>query len=103
MKDFAKTLLKLVLGRGTFRSYSQFGEDALVNSLFRNKKYGIYVDVGAYHPILYSNTYALYRRGWRGFAIDPNPSLPPPLPHISSAGPVYISGNRRRQKTVSNV
>ncbi|MBP6946372.1 MAG: FkbM family methyltransferase [Candidatus Pacebacteria bacterium] len=68
--------LKLWLGKGVFKSYSQEGEDVLMRGLLSevgNK--GIYVDVGSYHPIQYSNTYALYRRGWRGFVIDPNSNL----------------------------
>ncbi|MFL9962883.1 FkbM family methyltransferase [Paraburkholderia sediminicola] len=31
------------------------------------------MDVGAYHPVKFSNTYALYRRGWRGINIDMDP------------------------------
>ncbi|MFC1731686.1 FkbM family methyltransferase [candidate division KSB1 bacterium] len=57
------------------KSFSQFGEDVVIQSLFRNKKNGIYVDVGAYQPILYSNTHALYLKGWHGLSIDPNPSF----------------------------
>jgi FkbM family methyltransferase len=70
--EVIKTILKLVIGRGSVTSYSQFGEDALLNALTRGKKKGVYVDVGAFHPIQYSNTYLLYRRGWSGIAIDPN-------------------------------
>lgn len=55
------------------RAYSQYGEDVYAVSKFRNKRDGFYVDVGAYHPHLYSVTYALYKRGWHGIAIDPNP------------------------------
>ena len=36
---------------------------------------GIYVDVGAYHPKLFSNTYLFYKRGWRGICVDPNPEV----------------------------
>ncbi len=75
MFDILKTTAKLLLRRGTFRSYSQFGEDAIVAPLFRNKTDGVYVDIGAYHPHLYSNTFAFYRRGWRGVVVDPNASL----------------------------
>ena len=35
---------------------------------------GFYVDVGAHDPIRLSNTYDLYRKGWRGINIDPLPS-----------------------------
>lgn len=34
---------------------------------------GFYVDVGASHPVNDSNTYALYSKGWRGIAIEPQP------------------------------
>ena len=71
----ARALIKLLLGRGTYRSFGQNGEDAIIHSLIRGIPKGTYVDVGAYHPILYSNTYGLYREGWRGLTIDPNPSM----------------------------
>ena len=55
-------------------SYAQFGEDLFLTSLLGYEKdRGVYVDVGCYHPINYSNTYIFYQRGWRGVAIDPNP------------------------------
>ena len=71
-KEISKSYIKLLLRKGMRVSYSQFGEDAILQNLLR-KKYGVYVDIGAYHPTLYSNTYAFYRRGWKGVAIDPNP------------------------------
>src|SRR6185312_12734233 len=70
-----KTKIKLLLGRGVYKSYSQFGEDIVVQSLLRNVKDGIYVDVGAFDPVLYSNTYHFYKKGWHGLVIDPNPEL----------------------------
>lgn len=69
-------LLKLLLRRGVFSSYSQSGEDLVLKVSLRQKR-GFYVDVGAYHPTLYSNTYAFYRRGWHGLVIDPNDSFRP--------------------------
>ena len=51
--------------------YSQFGEDKILNELIPNKfTNGFYVDVGCFHPKKYSNTYILFRRGWRGINID---------------------------------
>ncbi len=70
-----RTFIKLMLRRGIHSSYSQRGEDLLIQS--RNVRNGFYVDVGAYHPILYSNTYGLYKRGWRGLVIDPNITMLP--------------------------
>lgn len=34
---------------------------------------GFYVDVGAYHPVKYSNTYHFYKKGWTGINIDAAP------------------------------
>ena len=57
----------------TNRSYSQEGEDLILNRLFRKKRNGFYVDIGAHHPYQYSNTYMFYKRGWRGINIDAMP------------------------------
>lgn len=52
-------------------TYSQFGEDCVLQVLFpKAMKEGFFVDVGCYHPKKLSNTYALYKRGWRGINID---------------------------------
>ncbi len=41
---------------------------------FENKKTtGFYVDVGAHHPLRFSNTYKFYKRGWHGINIDAMP------------------------------
>lgn len=55
-------------------SFSQEGEDRIVLRHFEGADPGFYVDVGAHHPTRFSNTMALYRRGWRGINIDPNPA-----------------------------
>ena len=55
-------------------SYSQFGEDLWLADYFADMKDGFYVDVGAYDPFNASNTLLLYRRGWRGINIEPDPA-----------------------------
>lgn len=55
-------------------SYSQAGEDYNIRNIFREKKNGFYVDVGAFHPLNVSNTCYFYTfENWRGINIDPNP------------------------------
>jgi FkbM family methyltransferase len=56
------------------RSYSQCGEDLVLWHIL-NQENGFYVDIGAYHPKKLSNTYLLYKRGWRGVTIEPNPDV----------------------------
>lgn len=53
--------------------YGQDGEDLILNRLLDGQALGFYVDVGAHHPVRFSNTYLFYRRGWRGINIDAMP------------------------------
>ncbi len=62
-------------------TFSQHGEDIVVSTFFYhyyerhpNEPKGCFVDIGAYHPVRFSNTYLLYLLGWRGVNIDPNPT-----------------------------
>lgn len=85
MKKWAKSLLPKVVLRhlrilrerwfDTYakKSYSQEGEDMLLDRFLADKPSGFYVDVGAHHPRRFSNTYLLYCKGWRGLNIDANP------------------------------
>lgn len=59
------------------KTYSQEGEDMILRRLFDGVTNGFYIDVGAHHPKRFSNTYFLYRRGWRGINIEPNPEMIP--------------------------
>ena len=51
-------------------SYSQHGEDLVLESFFPPGYVGKYIDVGAFHPVWISNTYKLHRKGWVGVVID---------------------------------
>ena len=55
-----------------FFNNSQFGEDKKILKLFKNKRKGIYLDLGCFHPIRQNNTYLLYKLGWKGINIDLN-------------------------------
>ena len=55
------------------RSYAQSGEDIIADLEMDKKERGAYIDVGAFHPKLFSNTYLFYKRGWSGVCIEPRP------------------------------
>lgn len=55
-------------------SYSQFGEDKWISENLTLPAKGVYVDIGAAHPVETSNTAFLRDRGWNGLAIDAEPS-----------------------------
>lgn len=57
------------------KSFSQYNEDLIVDVIFKCKRNGFYVDVGANHPDVLSNTKRFYDRGWSGINIEPNPQL----------------------------
>lgn len=63
----------LFLARG--EDYSQFGEQKLIEKYLGGLERGTYVDLGCNQPIKCSNTYWLYRRGWRGIVVDANPDF----------------------------
>jgi FkbM family methyltransferase len=54
-------------------SFSQEGEDVILQRFFEGSQNGFYVDVGAHHPQRFSNTYLFYLKGWRGINIDAMP------------------------------
>lgn len=51
--------------------YSQRNEEEFILKLAPTT--GRYLDVGAYHATTFSNTRALYERGWSGVLIEPSP------------------------------
>ncbi len=56
--------------------YSQYGEDILIESVMYQidkDKTGFFIDIGAYHPYKFSNTYLFYKKGWNGINIEPTP------------------------------
>lgn len=55
------------------KSYSQSGEDMVLNTIFCNANKGFYVDVGANNPKIQSNTHFFYKKGWKGINIDALP------------------------------
>ncbi len=59
------------------RSYSQCGEDLIVNYVFklRGVEHPSYIDIGANHPYFLSNTALFYEDGCRGINIEANPAL----------------------------
>ena len=61
-------------------SWSIEGEDVvckfLMDHLFQGAiEKGFFIDIGAHHPYRFSNTYLLYKHGWRGINIEPNPDF----------------------------
>jgi FkbM family methyltransferase len=57
-------------------THSQVGQDRWVIETLGNQSSGFFVDIGAGDGIELSNTYLLEKRlGWRGIAVEPNPSF----------------------------
>lgn len=54
-------------------SFSQEGEDIVIDRLLNYPPNGFYVDIGAHHPMRFSNTFKFYLRGWSGINVEPRP------------------------------
>jgi hypothetical protein len=55
------------------KSYSQYGEDLVLLNFFKKigvQTNGFYVDIGAYHPTLISNTHLFHTNDWNGVCVD---------------------------------
>lgn len=56
--------------------YSQSGQDAFVIFYFKNKRNGVFLDIGANDGIYLSNTYYLEKElGWTGICVEPIPDI----------------------------
>jgi len=64
-------------------SSSQAGEDCIISYALKALNLPVssctYLDIGANHPIDFSNTYFMYQKGARGVLVDANPQLIPKL------------------------
>ena len=57
-------------------SFADSGEDLVVFDYLKKlpkSDRGIYIDAGAFDPVLISNTMLLYKNGWQGLVVDANP------------------------------
>ncbi len=69
-----KIFSTLILFASTsFAYYSQIGQDRYLNEhFFKNKRNGVFIDIGAYDGITYSNSYFFEKElGWSGICIEP--------------------------------
>lgn len=57
----------------TFTSYAQNFEDVMLWRALKHVSAGVYVDVGAQHPVEDSVSKAFYEHGWRGVHVEPVP------------------------------
>ena len=96
--------------------YSNWGIDLMVKDILKkNKKKGIYIDVGCHHPLINNNTYTLYRNGWKGINVDldfnsidmfnyfrPNDdNIMSALSNKKGQGDLYFFHNRAAKNTIS--
>lgn len=57
--------------------YSQNDEEKYITEYFHNfnnGRGGKFIEIGAFHPTTFSNTRALFERGWTGVMVEPSPT-----------------------------
>ena len=72
-----KRIYQKLTGRYYSISYSQTGEDIIIDFFLAAKKIAgfSYLDIGANHPTRLSNTYKFYEQGFRGVCVEPDPAV----------------------------
>lgn len=65
--------------------YSQFGEDRILFNVFKDKKHGICVEVGANDGVNDSTSYFFEKLGWNCILVEPNPDLCRQIRSVRSA------------------
>ena len=78
---FISGLLERIIRQKSI-SYSSFGEDLIIESLFQRHEFKTkevlkfsFIDVGAWRPIRGSNTFKFYKKGIYGTVVEPNKDL----------------------------
>ena len=51
--------------------YSQNNEEEVILKYFKDQHIGTFLEIGAYHPEIFSNVRALYEKGWKGVLVEP--------------------------------
>lgn len=72
-----KADIDILIGKAKY-SYSQFGEDIIIDSLFAtslNIQNPSYLDIGTNSPTVGNNTYGFYLRKCKGVCVEPDPEL----------------------------
>lgn len=74
---FFKRVYKKLTGIAYNISYSQTGEDIIIEFFIGAKKIKnfTYLDIGANHPVRLNNTYKFYEAGYKGVCIEPDPAV----------------------------
>ncbi len=79
---------------GRIASFAQQGEDLAILSVLQHLKIErpTYLDIGAFHPSIGSNTYLLYLSGGRGVLVEPNPHMAELLTGLRPRDTVLTAG-----------
>ncbi|MEO9209867.1 MAG: FkbM family methyltransferase [Ginsengibacter sp.] len=77
LTSYLKKIKRITIGAKSKKSYSQCGEDLIVQYIFslRGIEKPSYLDIGANDPYTLSNTALFYHKGSRGINIEANPEL----------------------------
>src|ERR1051326_2303742 len=81
-----KIVFKFITPPPMLNSYSQAGEDVVMDFLFKGigKPKPVYLELGTNSPIISNNTYMFYQRGARGVLVEADESI---VPHIKQVRP----------------
>ncbi len=71
--DINGNINNLLIIKNKNMSYSQNNEESYILEYFKENNNGKYLEIGSFHPTKFSNTRALYEKGWEGRLVEPSP------------------------------
>ena len=85
--------------------HSQYGQDQYLNdAIFKGKKNGVFVDIGAYDGVTCSNTYFFEKNlGWTGVCFEPIPDIYKKLDTNRKCTTLHACGWKENTKKVFRV
>ena len=58
------------------KHYGQYKQDKYLDTLFKKKSNGTFVDIGAHDGVTFSNSYFFEKeRNWKGICVEPIPEI----------------------------
>ena len=67
--------------------YSQNQEEKYILDYFASQSNGAFLEIGAFDPIRFSNTRALFEKGWHGTMVEPSPKCMPRIKDVYANEP----------------
>lgn len=83
--------------------YAQYGEDRILNDIFKNNRHGVCVEVGGFDGVTGSNTYFFEKLGWKCLVIEPMPEFCKKIRAVRNCEVAEVAASDTKGEVIFNV